>query len=223
MGLGTGSYEKTEEIVYQSIKDGTRLIDTASAYKNELEVGKGIKRAIDEGIVKREDLFVITKCGLSEKEDPEKALKASLERLNLPFVDLYLDHWPSGKKYNGKSDFKLISIKELWPKMESLVEKGLTKSIGVSNYNVQNILNILSICKIKPAANEVEFHPYLFQKDLKEFCEKEGIVVIGYNPMVKGAYCKEKEEYIKERNLHFDLFNEEIVANLAKKYGKTVG
>ena len=223
IGLGTGSYEKTEEIVYQSIKDGTRLIDTASAYKNEVEVGKGIKRAIDEGIIKREDLFVITKCGLNEKEDPEKALKASLERLNLPFVDLYLDHWPAGKKYNGKADFKLISIKEFWPKMESLVEKGLTKSIGVSNYNVQNILNILSICKIKPAANEVEFHPYLFQKDLKEFCEKEGIVVIGYNPMVKGAYCKEREEYIKERKLHFDLFNEEIVVNLAKKYGKTVG
>jgi hypothetical protein len=122
------------------------------------------------------------------------------------------------KKGKDKDDGK----KEKGKKNEKN-EKGLTKSIGVSNYNVQNILNILSICKIKPAANEVEFHPYLFQKDLKEFCEKEGIVVIGYNPMVKGAYCKEREEYIKERKLHFDLFNEEIVVNLAKKYGKTVG
>ena len=221
IGLGTGSYEKTEEIVYQSIKDGTRLIDTASAYKNEVEVGKGIKRAIDEGIVKREDLFIITKCGLNEKEDPEKALKSSLERLNLPYVDLYLDHWPSGKCYTGEKDLKLISIKDFWPKMESLVEKGLTKSIGVSNYNVQNILIILSICKIKPAANEVEFHPYLYQKDLKEFCGKEGIVVIAYNPMVKGAYCKESEKIINEKK--FDLFNEDIIINLSKKYGKTVG
>ena len=221
IGLGTGSYEKTEEIVYQSIKDGIRLIDTASAYKNEVEVGKGIKRAIDEGIVKREDLFVITKCSLTEKEDPEKALKASLERLNLSYVDLYLDHWPSGKCYTGKIDLKLISIKEFWPKMESLVEKGLTKSIGVSNYNVQNLLNILSICKIKPVADEVEFHPYLYQKDLKEFCGKQGIVVIAYNPMVKGSYCKESEKIIIEQK--FDLFKEEIMLNLAKKYEKTVG
>ena len=96
MGLGTTRMKNVEEVVYQSIKDGTRLIDTASKYNNEVEVGKGIKKAIDEGIVKREDLFVITKMWIDEKEDPEKALKQSLERLNLSYVDFYLDHWPSG-------------------------------------------------------------------------------------------------------------------------------
>ena len=132
-----------EEVVYNSIKHGTRLIDTASKYENEVEVGKGIKRALDEGIIKREDLFVITKMWLDEKENPEKALKQSLERLNLSYVDLYLDHWPSGKCYNGKNNFKLVSIRDIWHNMEKLVEQNLTKSIGVSNYNVQNLSIIL--------------------------------------------------------------------------------
>ena len=87
----------------------------------------------------------------------------------------------------------------MWPKMEKLVNVGLTKFIGVSNYNVQNILIILSICKIKPVVNEVEFHPYLFQKDLKEFCDKEDIKIFSYNPLVKGGYCK------KEMHQHIHL------------------
>ncbi len=90
LGIGTSHMQNADEVVYQSIKDGTRLIDTATAYKNEDLVGKGINKAIEEGIVKREDLFVVTKCWITDKEDPEKALKASLERLNLSYVDLYI-------------------------------------------------------------------------------------------------------------------------------------
>ena len=222
LGIGTSHMKNADEVVYQSIKDGTRLIDTASSYKNEVEVGKGIKKAIDEGIIKREDLFVVTKCWITEKEDPEKALKQSLERLQLSYVDLFLDHWPSGKCYNGKNNFKLISVKDMWPKMEKLVEENLAKSIGVSNYNVQNLLIVLSICKIKPVVNEVEFHPYLYQKDLKEFCDLENIKIIAYYPLIKGVnYPSRFPKILNEKKL--DLLNEEIIKNLAEKYGKTVG
>ena len=221
IGLGTCAISNVEEVVYQSIKDGTRLIDTASIYKNEEDVGKGIKRAIDEGIVKREDLFIVTKCWVTEKGDPEKALKQSLERLQLAYVDLYLDHWPCGKVYTGQNKFENICVKDLWLKFEKLVELGLTKSIGVSNYNVQNILILLSFCKIKPVINEVEFNPYLYQKDLKEFCDKEDIKIFAYNPLVKGHYCKKYEKLIEEKKL--DLLDEEKVKELAKKYGKTPG
>ena len=219
LGVGTCGISNVEEVVYQSIKDGTRLIDTAAIYRNEEEVGKGIKRAIDENIVKREDLFVVTKCWLPDKENPEQALKTSLDKLKLSYVDLYLDHWPGGKDYSGKNKFKHVSVRELWPKFESLVEKGMTKSIGVSNYNVQNILIILSFCKIKPAVNEVEFHPYLYQKDLQEFCDKEGIKIFSYYPLVKGRLCT--PELVKEKDL--DLLNEPVVKKLCEKYGKTPG
>ena len=219
--MGLGAYlAKDENLTYQAIKDGTRLIDTASAYKNEDLVGKGIKKAIDEGIVKREDLFIITKLNIDEeKNDPETALNNSLKRLQLTYVDLYLDHWPLVNM--TKDGVKTIPLKETWKKMEKLVESGKTKMIGCSNYNVQSLLIILSFCKIKPCFNEVEFHPYLYQKDLKEFCDKENIKIICYNPIVKGDYCSNSTEIIKEKKL--DLLNEDIVKSLAEKYKKTPG
>ncbi len=219
IGVGTCNIKNVAEVIYQSIKDGTRLIDTAAKYENEEEVGKGIKRAIEENIVKREDLFVVTKCWVFDKKDPKSALKKSLNKLQLTCVDLYLDHWPCGKDYTGENKFEHVSVKDMWPKFEELVKDGLAKSIGVSNYNVQNISIILSICKIKPVVDEVEFNPYLYQKDLQEFCDKEGIKIFAYYPMVKGRFCK--EELIKEKDL--DLLNEPKVKSLAEKYGKTPG
>ena len=113
-----------------------------------------------------------------------------------------------------------ISVYDFWPKMEKLVEKGLAKSIGVSNYNVQNLCNLLSFCKIKPVVNEVEFNPYYYQKDLKEFCDKENIVIIAYTPLVHGIVAR---TYIEEHNGEFNVFEEQIFKDLAKKYTKTVG
>ena len=222
IGIGTANMQNVEEVVYQAIKDGVRLIDTASIYKNEEQVGNAINKAINEGIVKREDLYVVTKFWLDEKEDPEKALRASLDRLKLNYVDLFLDHWPTGKCYNGQYNFKLICVKEYWPKMEKCVDDGLTKAIGVSNYNVQNLLIVLSVARIKPLVNEVEFHPYLYQKDLLEFCNLEKIKILAYNPLVKGLYCKERHgKEMEEKKL--DLLNEPEVKSLAEKHGKTPG
>jgi D-xylose reductase len=222
IGIGTCHMENIEEVLYQAIKDGVRLIDTASMYKNEEAIGKAVNKAISDGIVKREDLFVVTKFFIDQKEDPEKALNESLKRLNLNYVDLFLDHWPTGKCYNGNYDFKLVCVRDYWPKLEKCVEKGLTKAIGVSNYNVQNLLIVLSVAKIKPLVDEVEFHPYLYQKDLLEFCNLEKIKILAYNPLVKGRYCKERHaEEMAKKNL--DLFNEPAVQTLAQKYGKTPG
>ena len=222
IGIGTANMQNVEEVVQQAIKDGVRLIDTASIYKNEEQVGNAINKAINEGIVKREDLYVVTKFWLDEKEDPEKALRASLDRLKLKYVDLFLDHWPTGKCYNGQYNFKLICVKEYWPKMEKCVDDGLTKAIGVSNYNVQNLLIVLSVARIKPLVNEVEFHPYLYQKDLLEFCNLEKIKILAYNPLVKGVYCKERHgKEMEEKKL--DLLNEPEVKSLAEKHGKTPG
>ena len=102
--------------------------------------------------------------------------------------------------------------------MESFVEKGYTKHIGVSNFNVQSLLNLLSFCKIKPLVNEIEFHPYLFQKKLVEFCRRENILLFGYNPLVKGCYCADTAE----ENMR-NLLGEKIIIDLSKKYNKTVG
>ena len=197
VGLGTAFMTvDISEIVYSSIKDGTRLIDTASKYGSEEGVGKGIKRAIDEGIVKREDLFVTTKLANYEITDPEAAIKRSLKTLGLDYIDLYLEHWPKFFQYNEKGEkVDLVPMHKIWPIMESLVEKGYTKYIGVSNYNVQSLLNLLV-----------------------EFCRREDIILFGYNPLVRGCYSAETADE-KNRN----LLGEPTIIDLSKKYNKTVG
>ena len=219
LGLGTSliKTEKDIEVVYQSIVNGTRLIDTQPA--NEIIVGQGIKKAIDNKIVSRNDLFIVTKLELDEKEDPEKALTNSLKRLGLKYVDLYLDHWPSCRNYKNPDKYRLIPVKETWKTMEKLQNKELTRGIGVSNYNVENLLNILSICKIKPCVNEVEFHPYLYQNELKTFCDKEDIKLFAYNPLNKSKDCD--QDFIIEKN--YDLFKEASIIFLSNKYSKTKG
>ena len=220
LGLGT-AYMTTDisELIYSSIKDGTRLIDTAAVYGSEEGVGKGVKRAINEGIVKREDLFITTKLSKFEMTEPDLAIKKSLQRLGLDYIDLYLIHWPKFFDYDKKGQkINIAPLHKVWPIMESFVEKGYTKYIGVSNFNVQSLLNLLSFCKIKPLVNEIEFHPYLFQKKLVEFCRRENIILFGYNPLVKGCYCADSAEESKR-----NLLGEKIIIDLSKKYNKTVG
>ena len=218
IGLGTVSVKSVDEVVYNSIKDGTRMIDTADAYGNEVEIGKGISRAINDGIVKREDLFIITKLNARERDDPETQIKKSLTNLGLTYIDLYLDHWPLFIQYKNGEPTKKAPLHVTWRKMESFVEQGLTRSIGVSNYNVQSLCDLLSFCSIKPSFLEVEFHPYLYQKNLLEFCKSQNIKILAYNPMVKGSYCK--QFHSKE---HSDLLNETIIQELSVKYAKTPG
>ena len=216
IGLGTAliKNEKDANIVYQSIKDGVRLIDVIP-YNEEI-VGIAIENALKNNIINREDLFIVTKLEIKDKENPEKALRESLKRLKLEYVDLYLESWPTCKNYNEPKKYKLIPVRDTWKEMEKLVDLGLTRTIGVCNYNIENLLNIISICRIKPVVNEVEFNPYLNQKDLKEFCDLEGIKIFAYNPLVKGEYCD--RNILAEKNL--DLFRENTIyyLNNQKKY-----
>ena len=210
IGLGTAYMSNVAEVVFSSIKDGTRLIDTAAVYGTEKGVGKGIKKAIDQGLVKREDLFIVTKLSKFDISNPELAIKNSLKMLGLNYIDLYLLHWPKYFDYNGKNKkTNLVPMHILWPNIESLVQKGYTKYIGVSNFNVR---------KIKPLVNEIEFHPYLYQKKLVAFCRRENIFLLGYNPLVRGCYSAETADE-KNRN----LLGEKIIIDLSKKYNKTVG
>ena len=222
VGMGTSRIQNVEEAIYNSIKNGIRLIDTAVKYGNEEQVGKGIKKALDEGICKREDLFIIGKIWLEEKEHPEEAIRGTLNRLQLDYLDLYLDHWPCGIKYDELSGEKKKhpSIFEFWPKMESLVEEGITRGIGCSNYNVQSLLNLLSFCRIRPLVNEVELHPYYYQENLKKFCDKENIALIAYYPLAHGNGAR---VYISEHNGQMNSFEEKNVVSLAEKYKKTPG
>ena len=220
IGLGSSRISNIVDVVYNSIKDGLRLIDTAFKYGNEAEIGKGLRKALDDNLCKREDLFIIGKIWIDDRRDPEAAIKRTLEKLQLDYLDLYLDHWPSGNNYANPDAPKQVPIFEFWPKMEALVDKGLTKSIGCSNYNVQSLLNLLSFCRIKPVADEVEYHPYYYQKALKDFCDKENIALIAYYPLAKGNGAK---NYIKEHNGEMDIFKERVVEDLVEKYNKTPG
>ena len=220
IGLGTSRIENPEEIIYNSIKHGVRLIDTAFKYGNEEQIGNGIQRALNDDTIncKREDLIIMGKVWINQRNDPEKALRESLQRLKLNYIDIYMDHWPSGKDYGG-NNFEMVPIYEFWPKMEHLVEIGLAKSIGVSNYNIQCLSNLLSIQKIKPVVNEVEYHLFYIQKTLKEFCDKQDIAIISYYPMAHGNGAR---MFIKDHP-EFDIFKDSMILKLSKDYDKSPG
>jgi D-xylose reductase len=215
-GLGTHAVSNCAEIVYQSIKDGVRLIDTASVYENEKAVGEGIARAISEGIVKREDLYVVTKLWVYDKHRAEEAIKESLERLGLDYIDLYLDHY-SANIYKDKTEtIHKVPVHVLWERMESFVKKGYTKSIGISNYNVQSMVNLLSFCEILPVVNQVELQPYLPQANFLKYCKAYNIHVMAYNSLCKGTYTKKFHSDV-------NLLEEDIIKKMAEKYNTTVG
>ena len=174
VGLGTWKSEPGEatyKAVLSSINAGYRHIDTARAYDNESDVGRAVK---DSDIV-REDLFITTKLWNKDQgyDTAIEACEKSLVRLNCDYIDLYLIHWPLKDKRN-----------ESWRAFIDLQKRGLCKSIGVSNFTIAHLVELEDKFGIIPAANQVEFHPYHYQKELLEYCNSKNIVIEAYSPLV---------------------------------------
>ncbi|PZX47827.1 aldo/keto reductase [Algoriphagus chordae] len=195
IGLGTWKSKPGEvaQAVFWAIEAGYRHIDCAAVYQNENEVGAGIAKAIAEGLVKREELFVTSKLwnNAHKKEQVLPALEKSLADLKLDYVDLYLIHWPISFKAGvgfpgGREDYltyEEVPISETWKAMQELKEKGLAKHIGVSNFNQNKLKEILELGGQSPEMNQVEMQPYLPQEGLVEFCIEHGILMTAYSPL----------------------------------------
>jgi diketogulonate reductase-like aldo/keto reductase len=177
LGLGVWqiSSAKTSDVVLAALEAGYPHIDTASAYGNEESVGAAIRIS---GIP-RESIFVTTKLWNSDHGSPERALDTSLRKLKMNYVDLYLIHFPVRQR------------RQSWRALEALQKKGKTRSIGVSNFTIAHLSELLAGSEIVPAVNQVEFHPYLYQQDLLAFCRAKGIVVEAYSPLTHGERLKD--------------------------------
>ena len=198
VGLGTFgsdkySPEQVSEAVYGAVKSGYRMLDCASVYRNEDMIGDVLKRLFSEGIVSRQELFITSKVWNDMHREVEKSCKQSLEDLGLDYIDLYFVHWPFPNYHapgcDGDSrnpDSKPFSVEEFmdtWRQCEELVDKGLAKAIGMSNMTVSKLEKVLPLCRIQPAALEMECHPSFQQQELFDYAIAHDIAPIGFCPI----------------------------------------
>lgn len=193
-GLGVFKVKEGSEVVESvkaAIKNGYKSIDTAAVYKNE----EGVGQALKEAGVPREELFITTKVWNSDQgyESTLQAFETSLEKLGLDYLDLYLIHWPVAGKY-----------KETWKALEKLYKDGRVRAIGVSNFHVHHLKDLLADAEIKPMVNQVEYHPHLAQTELLEFCKAEGIQMEAWSPLKQG-----------------ELLSEPTIVEIAEKHNKS--
>jgi len=227
--LGLGTWGSPVGQVAQAVKDaidiGYRHIDCAHVYGNEHEVGEGITAKIEEGVVKREDLFITSKLwNTFHRPDLVRgALETTLKNLNTSYVDLYLIHWPFAYKEDGELfpkgandqlEFSSVDYLDTWKALEECVDAGLAKSIGLSNFNSVQTQRVLDNCRIKPVVNQFECHPYLNQQKLSEYLKSVGVVVTAYSPLGSpNRPWVTKDDPV--------LLEDPKIVGLAKKYNKT--
>lgn len=197
-GIGVFKVEEGPELVHAvktAIKHGYRSVDTAAIYENEEGVGLGIREGIKEAGISREDLFVTSKVWNADLgyESTITAYETSLNKLGLEYLDLYLIHWPVQGKY-----------KEAWRALETLYKAGRVKAIGVSNFQIHHLKDLMQDAEIKPMVNQVEYHPRLTQKELQSFCQEHGIQLEAWSPLMQGQ-----------------LLDEQVLKDIANKYDKS--
>lgn len=196
---GFGVYQvpdamECEQSVYNAIVAGYRLIDTAAAYMNEQAVGNAVRKAINEGIVKREDLFITTKLWVQDYEDIQKAIDRSLELLGLDYIDLYLFHQPMGN-YIGA-----------YRVMEDNYKAGKLKAIGVCNCYPHVLADICETVEVIPAVNQIELHPFFQQPLALDTAKEYGVVCEAWGPFAEGKY---------------GIFTHPVLTEIGQKYHKT--
>jgi len=198
VGFGTWEMEKREELlnalecVYQA---GCRHIDTAAIYGNEGVIGEFLRTK------DRSTIFLTTKLWNADHDRVREACAECMKRLGVDYIDLYLVHWPVKK--GGMFD-----VKKVWTQMEDLVYEKKVRSIGVANFGLINLNKVLSFCRIKPAVDQVELHPYLPQDEIREFCTGNSIRVISYSSLGSTV----KKDSVKD---------DPTIAGIAKKYSVT--
>ncbi|MED4400391.1 aldo/keto reductase [Metabacillus fastidiosus] len=193
-GLGVYKVEDGQEVINSiksAIKAGYRSIDTAAIYKNE----EGVGQAVKEAGIPREQLFITSKVWNSDQgyESTIAAFHESLKKLDLDYLDLYLIHWPVKETY-----------KETWKAMETLYKEGKVKAIGVSNFHIHHLEDLMEEAEIIPMVNQVEYHPRLTQKELLSFCQNNNIQLEAWSPLARGRF-----------------FDDPILIELSQKYEKT--
>ncbi|MGA7051049.1 MAG: aldo/keto reductase [Mycobacterium sp.] len=221
LGFGTSLSDntKTRNAVKTAVEVGFRHLDAAERYRNEAEVGAALKELFANGTVRREDLFLTTKLW-NNNHRPERvkpALQASLDRLGLDVVDLYLVHTPFAFKPGDDQDPRHphgavayddgVTLEETWAAMEALVDDGLARAIGLSDIDVEGTRRIVNTARIKPAVVEVESHPYHPQWDLHEYGKSEGIILLAFASL---GHALEPR-----------LLDDPLVVSMGQRFGKT--